>query len=285
MGGWGQGVVIKDDGTGKSASVDSQGALRISGDVSTKPLAGQVWPVTDNNGSLTIDGTVAVSSIPVVTIGSSTASLGVSGDVLVRGGNAIAVKVDGSTVTQPVSFSSVTIGAITTLVGISGDVSTTPKSGQTWPVSSASTLNVREQGIIGSQIVGGISSTIGISGDTGIELIDSAGINRATIYNTGAIRISGDVIEGAFNIEISNRRFIITSAPQQITANLVNRKQIRFLNLSPVDMYVGKDNSVVSGDGFPLFSQTGQPFKWGSNIQPWFMVVSGSGDLRVMEEA
>ena len=116
----------------------------VSGDISTIPKAGQVWPVNDNSGSLTIDGSVSVSSLP-----------------------------------------SVTIGLLTAPVDISGDVSTTPKAGQTWPVSISSTVN--------SQIVGGISSTVGISGDAGVELIDSGGTNRASIYNTGAIRISGDV--------------------------------------------------------------------------------------------
>jgi hypothetical protein len=103
--------------------------------------------------------------------------VGISGDVLVRGGNALAVKVDGSAVTQPVSFpGGVSIGIVTAPIGVSGDVSTTPKAGQTWPV--------REQGVVGVQVVGGGTNRVSISGDT----------LAVTQQSAWAIAVTGDVL-------------------------------------------------------------------------------------------
>lgn len=36
---------------------------RVQGDVSTKPLTGQVWPINDNGASLTVDGTVTAAAL------------------------------------------------------------------------------------------------------------------------------------------------------------------------------------------------------------------------------
>lgn len=115
----------------------------ISGDVSTKPLAGQTWPVSFPSG---------------LTIGAITAPVGISGDVSTK-------PLAGQT--WPVSFpSGLTIGVITAPVGITGDVSTTPKAGQTWPTSIAGTVNTNQQGVIGVQVVGGSGGgTVGVSGD------------------------------------------------------------------------------------------------------------------------
>lgn len=42
--------------------------LTSADEITVYPKAGQVWPVSDNGGSLTVDGTVSVSSMPTTTV-------------------------------------------------------------------------------------------------------------------------------------------------------------------------------------------------------------------------
>lgn len=83
----------------------------------------------------------------------------------------------------------VTVREVTAPIGISGDVSTTPKAGQTWPVSIANTLNTSEQNKIGVHVAGG---TVGISGDVNITAsnLDIRDLNPSQ----DSVRIHGGVI-------------------------------------------------------------------------------------------
>ena len=163
----------------------------ISGDVSTKPLAGQTWPVSiaasvpvtfsSQIGVNIIGGSIGSQVQPSgdfpVRLAAATAPIGISGDVstIPKAGQ-----------TWPVSFpGGISIGAITAPIGITGDVSTTPKAGQTWPVSVTGTINTSQQSVVGVQVLGGsVGSTIGISGDAVVNAVQRG---------AWAVGITGDV--------------------------------------------------------------------------------------------
>ncbi len=167
--------------------------LGISGDVSTKPAAGQTWPVS-------LAGTLPVAEQTKIGVHVSAGQTGVTGDVVIRQGSPLSTAITGDVLlrgTSPVSQQGVVgvqiVGGGTNRVSISGDqltvnqngawatavtgdVSTLPKAGQTWPV--------REQGIIGVQIVGGGTNRVSISGDQLSVIQDGA----------WATAITGDVL-------------------------------------------------------------------------------------------
>ena len=99
---------------------------------------------------------------------------------------------------QPSGDFPVQVGVITAPVGITGDVSTTPKAGQTWPVSIAGTVNVAEQAKTGTHVASG---QVGVTGDvivtaTNLDIRDLAqatdqvGTHQKGAWNVG---VSGDV--------------------------------------------------------------------------------------------
>jgi len=94
---------------------------------------------------------------------------------------------------------------------------------------------------------------------------------------------SGDMVLVSPNGTLDTRRVLVTSTPQQISTILNDRKILRVMVLGNSDVYIGEDNSVASGDGWPVFSNTWQDFGLGPNIKPYIMQASGTGDVRVME--
>jgi hypothetical protein len=104
-------------------------------------------------------------------------------------------------------------------VAVSGDVSTTPKSGSTWPVSFSGTtgvqiiggsvgarisasgdINVSQQGVVGVQVIGGSGGgTVGVSGDvtvtpkTGSTWPVSIDVANIDYIASGLIGVTGDV--------------------------------------------------------------------------------------------
>ena len=165
-------VVGGSIGTQMSVSGDSMPvrqqsawAVAVSGDVSTTPKAGEVWPIRQT-------GTMAVA---------------VTGDsVRTAEQNVVGVNIVGGSLGGKVSISGDTLAVTATdfdirnlnpgqdsirihggLTGVTGDVSTTPKAGETWPVSIAGTVNTQPQGVVGVQIVGGaVGAKVSASGDS-----------------------------------------------------------------------------------------------------------------------
>ena len=99
----------------------------------------------------------------------------------------------------------VTIGAVTVPIGVTGDVSTTPKAGSTWPISSGSDLNVREQSKIGVHVDSGrvgvtgdvsttpkAGSTWPISADSGLNVREQAKIG--VHVDSGRVSVTGDIL-------------------------------------------------------------------------------------------
>lgn len=429
MPGYGQGVIIRDDRLGNNASVDSRGALRISGDVNASFSAasiaindggtpsqkatvfntgairisgdvklagastgdGAILDGVDNNVKATVYSTGAIRVTGDVTLVGGAASDGAlvdgvsaairatvrnyanskplavvvtntSGDTYNAGGsggdgaildgvnNALkatvfssgALEISGDTNsaqkgTWTVGISSqtnpftnnvnvavqsqpvTTVGLITVPIGISGDVSTKPLAGQTWPISVASTINVREQGVIGTQIVGGaVGGTVAISGD-GIKLLDSAGTNKASIYSTGAIRISGDVklagastgdgaiLDGIDNnikatvytggaLRISGDTLLrgsstgsyntvtVTQTATQILGSNINRNEWLVVfesNSIGSNMYLGFNNSVTSGDSGNGFPIMANQVIGDDRYRGALWGISGGGNINV----
>ena len=218
-----------DTGTLRVVVASDQAAIPIS---FTTPVTG----VQILGGA--VGGTIGISGDSPFTIGKITAPVGISGDVLVRGGNAVAVKVDGSAVTQPVSFSGgvstippvtgvqivgggggsvspsgdfpVRLAVATAPIGISGDVSTLPKAGQTWPVSIAASVPVTFSGQVGVNIVGGsVGGKFSSSGDTlnvsqqgivGVYVVGGSGQPAAGISGDVAVKPSATTGIGRFPV-------------------------------------------------------------------------------------
>ena len=165
-------------------------SVDVSGDVTTVPKAGEIWPVRQTGGwSTAVSGDVTlgagtsnigdvdiVSSVPL-TIGAITAPIGISGDVNVT-----------------VTIADIlTIGAVTAPLGVSGDVMTVPKAGQTW--------QTREQGVVGVQIVGGaVGGRFNVSGDINVLEQGKIGVHVAS----GLVGISGDITATNFDIRDLN---------------------------------------------------------------------------------
>lgn len=181
-----------DNGTLRVVVASDQPAIAVTGSFSAvtspPPVTGVQIVGGSVGGRVSISGdvlAVSQSGLWQVQVGLITAGIAITGDVLLRGGNAVAVKVDGSAVTQPVSFpGGISIGAVTAPIGITGDVSTLPKAGQVWPV--------REQGVIGVQVVGGASSRVSISGDV-LAVSQSGAWNVQVGSITASVGITGDV--------------------------------------------------------------------------------------------
>lgn len=200
----------------------------ITGDVSTIPKPGQVWPVREQNvigvQVMNPGGSVAPSGDFPVRIGAINVPVGVTGDVStipkagstwpisaaqslpvsqqgpigvqILGGNMGGVQV------QPSGDFPVRVGAINVPVGVTGDVSTIPKVGQTWPVSVAQTVNTAQQAPIGVQLLGGsMGARVSISGDQ-LNVVQQ-GVVGVQIVGGGVARVSasGDlnVIPSATN--------------------------------------------------------------------------------------
>lgn len=154
----GNAVAVKVDGSAVTQPVSFPGGISIgavtapvgvTGDVSTKPLAGQTWPVSiAASVPVTFSGQVGVNVVG----GSIGAQVQPSGDFPVR------------------------LAVATAPIGITGDVSTTPKAGQTWPV--------REQGVVGVQVIGGGTNRVSVSGD------------QLSVVQQGAwgVAVTGDVL-------------------------------------------------------------------------------------------
>lgn len=223
-------------------------SIGISGDVSIKPKAGEVFPVNDNSGSLTVDGTVNIGNTPSVVIQSIQAPIDISGDVTVS-----ATNLD-----------------IRDLTSASDSVAAT-QSG-TWNVNVSNNP-------VNTKVTNGI--TIGVSGDQGFELIDSAGTNRATVYSTGAVRISGDIkiagggaSDGAI---VDGDNSAIKATVLDYTAS--NPLAVR---LSDTDgNYVGAGAGTQYNDGAARGSATGTLALGddGTNVQS--VKVDTSGELQV----
>lgn len=169
--------------SGDQLNVNQQGAWAVAGtgDFSTTPKAGQIWPVSHQGpiGVQIVGGSAASQVQPSgdfpIRIAAATAPLGITGDVStvpkagqfwpVKEQNTLGVQINGGSVGAQVSPSGdfpIRIGAATAPLGITGDVSTLPKAGQTWPTS--------QQGIIGVQVVGGqVGGSHGVSGDVTIK--------------------------------------------------------------------------------------------------------------------
>jgi hypothetical protein len=230
----------------------------VSGDVSTVPKSGQVWPTREqgtvgvqiNGGS--VGAQVSPSGDFPVRVAAITVPIGISGDVLVRGGNAVAVKVDGSAVTQPVSFpGGISIGAVTAPIGVTGDVSTKPAAGQTWPVSFNQTVPVTEQNKIGVHVAAG---SVSVTGDVlirGTVPVSQQGVTGVQIVGGGTNRvsISGDqlaVIQtGAWATAVTGD---VTTIPKPGQTWPVN-----FAGTIGVQIIGGGTNRVsVSGDQLPV---------------------------------
>lgn len=149
--------------------------------------------------------------------------------------------------TIPVSFpSGLTIGAITAPIGISGDVSTTPKAGSTWPVSLSGTINTREQGSPGVQIIGGsVGGRVSISGDSltvTANDLDIRNLNPAqdSIHvSSGRVGVTGDV---------STTPKAGSTWPVSIAAEVLVREQ----GVSGVQIVGGSLNGRVSISGDSL---------------------------------
>ena len=103
----------------------------------------------------------------------------------------------------------ITVGNVTVPVGISGDVSTTPKAGETWPISVTGTINTSEQKTIGVNVIGSSGGgTVGISGDVLLGQSSNRILGRiegpigvqVVGYNVGKIGVSGDITATDFDI-------------------------------------------------------------------------------------
>lgn len=198
-------------------------SIGISGDVSTTPKAGQTWPVS-------LASTVNTSEQLKIGVHVAGGIVGISGDI-----TATNLDIRDLTITDKV-----TVGSITALIGISGDVSTTPKAGQTWPVSISATVNTAEQIKIGAHVASG---QIGVTGDVstiqrgaqGVAITGDGGV-AATVRdytNSNPLSValtnaSGDVYSPTPKEPIcATIPFRITSAGTTVIAGPYNGRVIK----------------------------------------------------------
>ncbi len=174
-------VVASDDtvpvsiaGTVNVSGSTSANPVGVSGDVSTKPLAGQTWPVS-------IAGTVAVSGA------TSANPVGISGDVSTfqKGAWATAVTGDVLLRANPLTV----IGQLGSTIGVNvigGSIGAR--------ISASGDLTVREQAVLGVQIVGGGQARVSISGDS-LNVVPQGllGVYLAGGTGHGTAGVSGDV--------------------------------------------------------------------------------------------
>lgn len=86
------------------------------------------------------------------------------------------------------------------------------------------------------------------------------------------------------NGNIRTKRVWSTQTPTVITTMLLGRKTLRIKNMNDHDVHVGLDESVTTGDGYPIFAQSYEDFNFGPEIEPYIMQsAAGSGDIRILE--
>lgn len=235
-------------------------SVDISGDVTTVPKTGEVWPVQQFSAfSVAVSGDV--STTPKAGQTWQTREQGVVGTQVIGGsiGGQFSQSGDFNVREQGKTGVHVSAG----LIGISGDI-------------TATNLDIRDLTIATDSVrVGG--GTIGVSGDV---------LLRSPLPALA----SGDAIIGQMKIAgvthgIATRRIIVTSSPAQITAILNDRKALRVFNFSGVTVYLSESDVVTSGDGWPILTQTDKEFPFSASIAPYMMANSGSNDCRVMDIA
>ncbi len=161
-----------------------------------------------------VGGTIALSGDTQVNANQRGAwATAITGDVILQqNSNRVLGRIEGPLGVQVVGSSVATIGisgdqmigAIQRgawAVAVTGDVSTTPKAGSTWPVSIAATVSVAEQSKTGTHVAGGL---IGVTGDVNVTAtdFDIRNLNPAqdsVRLHGGIVGVSGDrsITDGA----------------------------------------------------------------------------------------
>lgn len=183
--------------------------IGVTGDVSTKPLAGQTWPVREQS----------VLGVYVVG-GDGHGTVGITGDVRIKQAGGLAVSITGDNNT-PIA---VRIALQTGGIGITGDASTKPAGGSIWPV--------REQGVIGAQVVGGgIGATVAPSGGTTWNVREQAVIGVQVLGGGNArVSISGDVLnvreQNVIGVQVAGGRAGITGDVSIIPSPTINATRV-----------------------------------------------------------
>lgn len=211
------------DGTADGTAVmvvTASGAAKVDGSAVTQPVSiASAVPVTDNGGSLTVDGTVAATQ---------------SGTWTVQPGNTAnttAWKVDGSAVTQPVSAASLPLpsGASTAAkqpaLGTAGSASTDVLTVQ--GIASMTALKV-DGSAVTQPVSGTVTANIGTSGSLALDatltggtqkskLVDSGGTNVATVSAGGALKVDGSAatqpVSGTVTATVGVKAYLWQTSP------------------------------------------------------------------------
>lgn len=174
-------------------SQDGAWAAAVTGDVQVVQKAGEDWRVRHQGpvGAQIVGGissTVGISGDQTVkAIQAGAWALAISGDVLLRGTPAVQIL-------TPLGVQ--VVGGLSSTVGISGDQLIRTQQSGAWAVAitgdaqvvqkAGEDWRVRHQGPIGAQVVGGLSSTVGISGDQSVKSIQS-GARATAISGDGGV--------------------------------------------------------------------------------------------------
>jgi len=174
----------------------------------------------------------------------------------------------------------VTVSGVTAGIGVTGDVSTIPKAGQTWPISIAADINVREQAKTGVHVSGG---QVGITGDVNVivEIGDVITIGKVT----APIGVSGDVtvIGAKFNnggTDDGKNLGVLAAQVGAITQSYTDGRQTNLRVKTDGDLVVTLEGeSIITGVTGDVSTTPKSGQTWPVSVQSG----GGSGDVALVD--
>lgn len=94
---------------------------------------------------------------------------------------------------------------------------------------------------------------------------------------------SGDIDDDLANTAMEHGATSVTSTAGAIATPLANRKHLFLHNEGSSIVYLGKDGTVTSSTGFPLYKNEKIYMRLGASLSPFAVTAAGTGDLRRFE--
>ena len=264
-------------------------------------------PITDNGGSITVDGTVAIGSQAFV-YAEDTAH--VTAD---EGAFMLAVRSDvkGSTASTTGDYAAliqdadgdlyvsdtVAQGSLSTLAGA---IAGTEMQVDIVASLPAGTNNIGDVDVLtmpGTQLEDAASAggeTLMMVGgyrqDANISPVSADGDFHGFIFNaTGELKVSSRLDDVADSSMVVTTTTVDTTVGGiQLSSPLASRRDVTYQNLGSQDIWIKNGTGVTSGstgNGFKLPKGSSITKKWGANIDPYGIAASGSSTIKAIEAA
>lgn len=236
--------------------------------------------ITDNGGSITVDGTVELGATSLAALESITVQNG-SGASAVNiqdGGNSITVDAVNLDI-RDLAFATDKVDVSGSSVSISGNV-TVDQGTSPWVIGDgggsitvdAVNLDIRDLSAASDNVAaylkdGSGNSINSTSNALNVYMTNSLSVNDAALANT-AIAAEADTVT--------------TTSSALVASVLSNRKYVDIYNNGSKAMYIGQ-SGVSAANGFPIFPGSLLSLRAGASVAIHAVAASGSHEARVLQ--